>query len=119
MSSLVIILWIANVCFDTLGQIAFKYSATAPNNRDGWYYWVDVFSNYWLWIGIFSYVAEFLLWLAFLTLVELSQGILLGSVNIIAVMIVGRILFNEKLTPYRIIGMIFITSGVILVGFSS
>lgn len=118
MSPLVIVLWIANVFFDTLGQIAFKYAATAPNNREGWHYWLDLFRNFWLWIGVGSYLAEFFLWLAFLSLVPLSQGILLGSINIIAVMIVGRILFRELLTPYRIIGMAFITAGVIFVGLS-
>ncbi|AWM80031.1 hypothetical protein DKL61_06485 [Gammaproteobacteria bacterium ESL0073] len=118
MSPLVIVLWVSNVCFDTLGQIAFKFAATAPNNRDGWHYWFDLFRNYWLWIGIGSYLAEFFLWLAFLSLVELSQGILLGSINIIAVMVVGRLLFNEILTPYRIIGMTLITAGVIFVGLS-
>lgn len=118
MSPLVIALWILNVFFDTIGQIAFKYAAVNPSNRDGWYYWLDIFRNYWLWIGIGSYVAEFLLWLAFLTLVELSQGILLGSINIIVIMIVGRFLFKELLTLYRIIGMLFITAGVIFVGVS-
>lgn len=115
---IVLCLWIANITLDTLGQIAFKFSATAPQNRNGWYYWVDLFRNYWLWIGIGSYIAEFLLWLAFLTLVPLSQGILLGSINIIAVMIVGRILFKEMLTLHRVLGMFFITIGVILVGVS-
>lgn len=115
---LVLILWIANITLDTLGQIAFKFSATAPQNRSGWYYWLDLLQNYWLWIGIGSYIFEFLLWLAFLTLIPLSQGILLGSINIIAVMVVGRIVFKELFTLYRIIGMLFITFGVILVGLS-
>ncbi|WP_392561826.1 EamA family transporter [Orbus sturtevantii] len=118
MSSLVIILWILNVLFDTIGQIAFKYAAINPRNRDGWHYWSDLFRNYWLWIGIVSYIAEFLLWLAFLTLVPLSQGILIGSFNIITIMIMGRLLFKELLTKYRIIGMLFITAGVICVGVS-
>ena len=118
MTLLVFILWLANICFDTLGQTAFKYAAIAPKNRNGWYYWVDLFCNYWLWIGIGSYVAEFLLWLAFLSEVPLSQGILLGSVNIIVLMLVGRVLFQEKLTRFRLLGMFCITVGVVLVGAS-
>lgn len=118
MSALVITLWIANVLFDTLGQTAFKLAAVSSKESDGWAYWSQLFRNYWLWIGIGSYLAEFFLWLAFLTLVPLSQGILLGSVNIIAIMIAGRILFREMLTPYRIIGMVLITAGVIIVGFN-
>ncbi|WP_392560685.1 hypothetical protein [Orbus mooreae] len=118
MSSLVIILWVLNIFFDTIGQIAFKYAAISPSNRDGYYYWIDLLRNYWLWIGIGSYLAEFMLWLGFLTLVPLSQGILLGSINIIVIMVVGRLLFKELLTRDRIIGMLFITAGVIFVGVS-
>ncbi|MDF7666543.1 EamA family transporter [Orbaceae bacterium ESL0727] len=116
MSPLIITLWISNIFFDTLGQIAFKYSATAPNNRDGWFYWLDLAKNHWVWIGIASYVFEFLLWLAFLTLVPLSQGVLLASLNIITIMLVGRVLFKESLTLYRVIGILLITVGVIFVG---
>ena len=118
MSSLVIFLWFSNICFDTLGQVAFKYAAISPTNRDGWYYWLDLAKNHWIWVGIASYIAEFLLWLAFLTLVPLSQGVLLASFNIITIMLVGRILFKELLTLYRIIGMLLITAGVIFVGMS-
>lgn len=118
MSPLVILLWISNICLDTLGQVAFKFAAIAPNNRDGWYYWLDLAKNKWIWIGVTSYIAEFLLWLAFLTLVPLSQGVLLASFNIITIMLVGRLIFKELLTTYRLIGMLLITAGVVFVGMS-
>lgn len=93
MTTIIILLWLGNIFCDTLGQVAFKYAAIAPS-REGIGYWIDLFKNLWIWIGIGSYVAEFLLWLAFLSLVPLSQGILLGCVNIITVMLVGRLLFK-------------------------
>lgn len=109
-------LWIVSICCDTVGQISFKLAAISPKNRDNWYYWLDLLRNYWLWIGVSSYGIGFLLWIAFLTLLPLSQAILLGSANIITVMIVGRFLFKEQLTPFRIIGVCLITAGVVLVG---
>ncbi|WP_392558997.1 EamA family transporter [Orbus mooreae] len=118
MSLLAIILWLSNIAFDTLGQVAFKYAAVSKKESDGVEYWKALFSNGWLWLGITAYVAEFLLWLAFLTLVPLFQGVLMVSLNIITVMIVGRLLFGEKLTNLRLIGMFFILIGVILVGAS-
>lgn len=117
MTFIILLLWFGNVFFDTFGQVAFKYAAIAPS-REGFYYWIDLFKNFWIWIGIGSYVAEFLLWLAFLSLVPLSQGILLGCVNIITVMLTGRLLFKEYLVPYRLIGIAFIACGVLLVGIS-
>ena len=110
MNTLIIFTWLGNVILDTLGQLAFKRAATVSKEGEGWHYWVNLFSNGWLWVG------EFLLWLAFLTLVPLSEGILLGSVNIIAVMVVGRILFKEKLTPLRLTGILLVASGVAVVG---
>lgn len=118
MTLLAIALWIANISFDTLGQISFKYAASNKKDNEGLQYWRALFSNYWVWIGISAYVAEFLLWLAFLTLVPLFQGVLMVSINIITVMLVGRFLFNEKLTSFRVVGMFFITTGVIFVGAS-
>ncbi|MCL1886701.1 MAG: EamA family transporter [Betaproteobacteria bacterium] len=116
MSTLIVFLWIANVCFDTLGQTAFKYAASAPGTHSGIQYWLNLFKRPWLWIGVGAYLCEFPLWLAFLTLVPLSEGILLGSINIVAVMIVGRLLFKETLTPLRVTGILLVAGGVAIVG---
>lgn len=116
MTPLVISLWIANVSLDTIGQVAFKYAAISSKNEKHWHYWLNLFSNYWLWLGISAYLIEFFLWLAFLTLVPLSKSILLSSINIITIMLVGRLLFRETLTAFRIIGMVLITVGVVFVG---
>ncbi len=71
------------------------------------------------WIGIACYVLEFVAWIAFLSLVPLSKGVLLGSINIVALMIAGRFLFREKLTPLRVTGMLLVTAGVAVVGAGS
>ena len=76
-------------------------------------------SRPWLWLGIACYVLEFVAWIAFLSLVPLSKGVLLGSINIVALMIAGRILFREKLTPRRVTGMLLVTAGVAVVGAGS
>ena len=49
----------------------------------------------------------------------LSKGVLLGSINIVALMIAGRFLFREKLTPLRVTGMLLVTAGVAVVGAGS
>ncbi len=117
MTGLILILWIANVFFDTLGQIAFKYAASnETDNGSMWRYWQGILRQKWLWTGILAYIAEFFLWLAFLTLVPLSKGVLLAAMNIITIMLAGRFLFNEKLIPLRVIGIAFITVGVVIVG---
>lgn len=61
-------------------------------------------------------MAEFVVWLAFLSLVPLSDGVLLGSINIVAIMILGRVLFREKLAPMRVAGIVLVSIGVAIVG---
>lgn len=116
MSALIITLWLVNLFCDTVGQIAFKYAAITSKHQQGLHYWQKLFGNFWLWLGFGIYFVGFVFWLAFLSEVPLSQGILLGSFNIITVMVAGRILFKEHLTAFRLIGIFFITVGVILVG---
>ncbi|MFC5741873.1 EamA family transporter [Dyella tabacisoli] len=116
MSPLVVTLWLLNVTLDTVGQLAFKAAASDPRAGDGLARWRYMASRPWIWVGLISYVAEFLVWIAFLSLIDLSQGVLLGSINIVVVMIAGRILFREKLTPLRVTGILLVTAGVAIVG---
>jgi drug/metabolite transporter (DMT)-like permease len=115
-TTLIWTLWIANVLVDTVGQLAFKAAASGAAGGVGLARWRTMASRPWLWLGVGCYVAEFLVWLAFLSLVPLSEGVLLGCINIAAVMIAGRLFFAEKLTGLRISGILLITAGVALIG---
>ena len=116
LSPLVVTLWILNVLVDSGGQLAFKAAASEPGHRNGTERWRFMLARPWLWVGIACYVAEFLVWLAFLSLVPLSDGVLLGSINIVAIMILGRVLFREKLAPMRVAGIALVSIGVAIVG---
>ncbi|MDL5037085.1 EamA family transporter [Comamonas resistens] len=116
LSPLVVTLWVLNVLVDSGGQLAFKAAASEPGDRDGMERWRFMLARPWLWVGIACYVAEFLVWLAFLSLVPLSDGVLLGSINIVAIMILGRVLFREKLAPMRVVGIVLVSIGVAIVG---
>ncbi|ACY30890.1 conserved hypothetical protein [Comamonas thiooxydans] len=116
LSPLVVTLWILNVLVDSGGQLAFKAAASEPGHRNGTERWRFMLARPWLWVGIACYVAEFLVWLAFLSLVPLSDGVLLGSINIVAIMILGRVLFREKLAPMRVAGIVLVSVGVAIVG---
>lgn len=113
---LVAALWLFNVVLDTTGQLAFKAAAGDPAAGDGLARWKHMAARPWLWLGIASYVFEFLVWIAFLSLVPLSEGVLLGSINIVAIMLAGRFLFGEKLTRLRVAGIGLVTLGVAIVG---
>ncbi|MBX3688353.1 EamA family transporter [Dokdonella sp.] len=116
MPATVVLLWLANIVLDTFGQLSFKAAAAAPALGAGLERWKAMARRPWIWIGIVCYVGEFLVWLAFLSLVPLSEGVLLGSINIVAVMIAGRIFFAEKFSPLRTLGILLVASGVAVVG---
>lgn len=116
MTPLATLLWIANVALDTCGQLSFKVAAVKETEEDGLARWKSMLSDFWIWLGIGSYAIEFFLWLAFLTIVPLSQATLMGCVNILAVMIAGRVFFGEALTTKRVVATLLITVGVALVG---
>ena len=79
-------------------------------------HWKRMASRPWLWFGICCYVLEFFVWMAFLSQVELSVGVMLGSFNIVVIMLAGRLFFKEKLTRWRVTGISLITLGVAIVG---
>jgi len=116
MSLLVFIFWMLNISLDTSGHLAFKAAATQPDTDGELARWKAMASRPWIWIGVVCFVAEFVVWQGFLSLVPLSQGVLLGSINIVAMLIAGRVLFAEKFTPPRVIGCALIAVGVAIVG---
>lgn len=116
MTPIVILVWFITIVVDTLGQLAFKAAATENLNHSGLAHWKYMARRPWLWVGIASYILEFMVWLIFLSFVPLSNGVMLGSINIVVIMIAGRLFFNEKITKNRFIGVILITLGVMVVG---
>lgn len=117
MSALAFFVWMANIAFDTAGQLSFKAAAVKSASHSGLGHWKDMLCRKWIWIGIFCYIAEFVCWVAFLSLVPLSIGVMLASINIVVIMVAGRMFFGEQLTVMRVIGMILISVGVVVVGF--
>jgi drug/metabolite transporter (DMT)-like permease len=119
MHGLALGLLIAYVLLDTVGQLIFKAVASDGRAGDGLARWRYMLARPWIWTGVGCYVAVFLVWIAFLSLVPLSEGVLLGALNIVAIMIAGRFLFGERLTPMRVAGILLVAAGVVIVGLGS
>lgn len=74
-----------------------------------------IFTNLWLWLAMFCYATSILLWMSVLSKVEVSFAYPFLSVGYVVAAIAGYCLFNENLSPLRIIGIIVICIGVILI----
>jgi len=115
-SAVTIGFWALNIAVDSAGQLAFKAAAMEPGEAEGLARWRYMLQRPWIWAGIACFVVEFVLWLAFLSLVPLAQGVLLGMLSIVVVMLGGRIWFREHFTRKRVIGIVLIVIGVAIVG---
>lgn len=116
MPALAVFFWVLNAFFDAVGQLSFKAASRTDAEGVGRAYWLALMRRPWLWVGIICFGAEFLVWLAFLALVPLSEGVLLGTVDVVILMLAGRLLFAERLTRWRLAGMALVAVGVALVG---
>jgi drug/metabolite transporter (DMT)-like permease len=114
-SFLAMFFWLLNVVLDTIGHLAFK-SAAITEHETEWHRWRQMLVRPALWLGIGCFVFEFMAWLALLSLVPLSYAVLIGAINIVAVVVAGKVLFNERLDRMRVAGISLITLGVALAG---
>jgi drug/metabolite transporter (DMT)-like permease len=116
MSTLATCLWIGSVLLDTAGRLAFKSAAVTGNVEGEWQRWKGMLRSPTLWAGILCFCLEFIVWLALLSLIPLSQAILIGSINIVVVALAGRVFFRERLDATRVAGFALIAVGVALAG---
>ncbi len=119
MNGAIALVWMLTIVLDTVGQLSFKSVASAAHAGSRSARWLSMARRPMLWLGLSCYVFEFLAWTAFLSLVPLSRGILLGSINIVVIAIAGRLFFNERLTSMHIAGIGLISAGVAVVGLGS
>jgi drug/metabolite transporter (DMT)-like permease len=116
-SLFVVAVWVLNIVLDSGGHFAFKLAAIESDESASFLiHWRHMLSRPWLWVGVLCFIGEFVAWLAFLSLVPLAQGVLLGMISIVIVMVGGRIIFREQFTRLRITGMVLIVAGVAIVG---
>jgi drug/metabolite transporter (DMT)-like permease len=116
MTPLATLLLLGNLICDTAGQLSFKAASLRAGDKHGLERWLHMARSGPLAFGIACFVLEAFLWLSFLSIVPLAQGVMVGSINIIGVMIGGRLLFRESITPKRAIAISLIAGGVALVG---
>ena len=116
MSPLAWLLLAGVLATSTAGQLFFKGAAVRADRAGNDAQWDAMVRDPLLWFGIATYVVEFLLWLAFLSVVPLWQGVMVASIDILMVMLGGRVFFGEQITPQRVLAISLIALGVVLVG---
>lgn len=108
-----LLLLIVSVTIGAVGQVAFKYGAMQMVENPG----VTLLEKIkWpIVLGLFLYGISTILWILALKKVELSFAYPFVSLAYVFVLIASYFIFNEPINLYRIGGMIFILTGIVLV----
>jgi drug/metabolite transporter (DMT)-like permease len=119
MDSISALFLLAVLILETVSHLSLKSASSQSAGLDGFAFVRALVKHMGFWFAIVTFVLLFLAWLTFIARVPLSQGVMVGSITIVGVMVGGRVWFNERLTPARTIAIGLITLGVGLVGWGA
>ena len=77
------------------------------------------FSSPFLWAGLLTVAAVFVIWSMVLSKIDLSVAVPVASFSYILVPVVSVIFLHEQISALRWFGLVFVLAGVILVSLSS
>jgi len=121
----ILLLLIVSDILETSIQFFFKKSALAQHGfvvtdlAGAAVFLRAVFSSPFLWAGLISVAAVFIIWSGVLSRIDLSVAVPIASFSYILVPLVSIIFLHEKITVLRWLGIFFILAGVVLVSLSS
>jgi len=117
-----LILFMSAITLEVVATVLFKKgtSRLANSLRKGWLSHLDNIINALktkeIALGIFLYIIEYVLWIAFLALVEISKAFPLSSIQIVLILLASKFILKERITHRRWIGGVLIMIGIYLVG---
>jgi len=113
------LLLIVVLFLDTASHLLLKSASLRASAQSGPEFVLALLRQPMLWLTLAAFVALFIAWTGFISLVPLSQGVMAGSITIVGVMIGGRLVFGEQLTAARLTAIGLISAGVLLVGWGA
>ncbi len=111
-----------SVLLDSAGTVLFKHGTNqlTATSKTGWRGHLDsvvsALKRREIALGVLLYIAEYIVWLAFLSTTLLSIAFPLSSLNVILIMVASTIFLGEKVGMRRWLGAALIIGGIFLVG---
>ena len=107
------------VAFDTFAQVCFKLTANAampPETDIAWL--VRVMSSPWVYCAIACYVGAFLSWMTLLEHAPIGPAFAASHLEIVSVLVLSWLLFDERIGWPQITGGLFIIAGIVCLAMS-
>ena len=117
-----LILFASAIILEAMATVLFKKgtSRLANSFRKGWLSHLDNITNALrtkeIALGIFLYIIEYVLWIAFLASVQISKAFPLSSIQIVLILLASKFILKERITQRRWLGGLLIMIGIYLVG---
>ncbi|OCG06612.1 hypothetical protein A9G13_10125 [Gilliamella sp. wkB178] len=100
--------------FDTFGQTSFKLTALSALPFEFSIDWlIRIFSHYWAYLVILGYSGAFITWMVLLKKAPVGPAFAASHLQVVTVMLVSIIAFNDQITWMRLLGALFIIIGII------
>lgn len=100
--------------FDTIAQCSFKVTAIQAEPLEfnpEWF--VRVFTNKWVYVSILGYILTFFTWIILLKKAPVGPAFAASHLEIITVMIMSVLLFNDHITLGKFLGAVLIVIGIL------
>lgn len=108
---------VISVLFNVVAQILLKKGVQAFEKlslslETLWKLFISIFTNLYVFGGMFCFVMSAFLWLFVLTKIQVSVAYPLGSLGYVFTAVLAYFILNEPLTMAKIIGIALICGGV-------
>jgi drug/metabolite transporter (DMT)-like permease len=109
----------ALMLFDTLTQVSFKLATTHAGEFAMTLDWLlGIFHNYWIFGAVVGYVGSFITWMTLLKHAPVGPAFAASHLEVVTVLIISVLAFDEKLTLMQIVGGLSIVLGIICLSLS-
>lgn len=107
------------VCFDTFAQICFKLTANHAMPPEANLAWVlRVISAPWVYGAILCYIGAFVSWMTLLKHAPIGPAFAASHLEVISVMALSVVIFNEHVGMPELIGCVLIIAGIVCLAIS-
>ena len=100
--------------FDTFGQTFFKLTAISALPFEANISWLlRIFSHGWAYLVMVGYTGAFITWMVLLKKAPVGPAFAASHLQLVTVMLVSVVAFNEQITLTRLLGALSIIVGIV------
>lgn len=106
------------MAFDTLAQLCFKWAGLHSGDLTFDMSWLlRVFAAPWIYGAVLGYIGAFFCWMTLLTRAPVGPAFAASHLEVVSVLVLSAILFDERLSALQWLGSAAIVAGIVCLAF--